>query len=274
MTALETGTDELLATLDEGVVCLTLNRPDSRNALSDTLSPALRRMFARLPEMPDARCVVVTGTGTAFCAGGDVKGMGDAQEARPDRPTTREGIVAELTERQRALTGALYALPQPTLAALPGPAAGAGFSIALACDIRIASEDAFVTTGFANVGLAGDYGASFFLPRLVGQAKARELFFTAERVDAAQCLALGLVNRVVAADRLMDETLELARRLAAGPTRAFGLMKQNLDRGAREDLATCLAHEAEATVASASTDDHREAVRAFVEKRKPVYRGR
>ncbi len=273
MSTLDTGTDELLATLDEGVALLTLNRPESRNALSDTLSPALRRMFSRLRDLPEARCVVLTGAGTAFCAGGDVKAMGGRSEPRAERPTTREGVVADLTERQRALTGALYALPQPTIAALPGPAAGAGLSIALACDLRLAAESAFVTTGFANVGLAGDYGASFFLPRLVGQAKARELFFTADRVDAQTCLELGIFNRVVPAEKLMDETMELARRLAAGPSLAYRLMKANLDRALREDLDTCLAYEAEGTVASASTDDHREAVRAFVEKRPPKFGG-
>jgi enoyl-CoA hydratase/carnithine racemase len=231
-------------------------------------------MFSRLAEMPQARCVLLTGAGTAFCAGGDIKGMGSQPSSRADRPTTREDVVADLTERQRALTGALYALPQPTIAALPGPAAGAGLSIALACDLRLAAESAFITTGFANVGLAGDYGTTFFLPRLVGQAKARELFFTADRVDAATCLELGIVNRVVPDDKLMDEAMELARRLAAGPTVAYRLMKANLDRALREDLDTCLAHEAEATVTSANTEDHREAVRAFVAKAKPSFKGR
>ena len=271
---LDTGTDELLATLEDGVVLLTLNRPESRNALSDTLSPALRKMFARLRDMSEARCVVLTGAGTAFCAGGDIKGMGGQQQPRPDRPTTREGVIADLTERQRSLTGALYALPQPTIAALPGAAAGAGLSIALACDLRLAAESAFVTTGFANVGLAGDYGASFFLPRLVGPAKARELFFTAERVDSATCLELGIVNRVVPDEELMGATLDLARRLAAGPSVAYGLMKANLDRAFREDLDSCLAHEAAATVASAGSEDHRDAVRSFVAKRKPIFHGR
>jgi len=274
MTSLDTGTDELLATLKDGVALLTLNRPESRNALSDTLSPALLRVFARLKTLPEARCVVLTGAGTAFCAGGDIKGMGGGQEASDGRPTTGAGVMTELSERQRSLTGALYALPQPTIAALPGAAAGAGFAIALACDLRLAAESAFVTTGFANVGLAGDYGASFFLPRLVGQAKARELFFTADRVDAETCLALGIVNRVVPDPKLMEETLALAGRLAAGPSVVYALMKTNLDRGSREDLDTCLGYEAAATVASASTEDHREAVRAFIEKRKPSFKGR
>ncbi|MEN8159426.1 MAG: enoyl-CoA hydratase-related protein, partial [Myxococcota bacterium] len=256
---LETGTDELLATLVDGVVTLTLNRPHARNALSDTLSPALRRMFVRLAEMPEARCVVLTGAGTAFCAGGDVKGMG-GRGARADAPRSAEEAVEDLTRRQQTLTGALYALPMPTLASLPGPAAGAGFSIALACDLRIAAESAFVTTGFRNVGLSGDYGASFFLTHLVGTAKARELFYTAARLGMAECLALGIVNRVVPDERLRDETAALAQELASGPTAAFRHMKQNLDRALREDLPACLAGEAAGTVASAQTADHREAV--------------
>ncbi len=269
---LETGTDELLATLVDGVATLTLNRPDSRNALSDSLSPALRQSVATLAEMEAVRCVVVTGAGTAFCAGGDVKGMGGSSP-RADAPRTREEAVADLTERQITLTGALYALPMPTIAALPGPAAGAGFSIALACDLRIAAESAFVTTGFRNVGLSGDYGASFFLTQLVGTAKARELFYTGARLDANECLALGIVNRVAADTELRAETAALARELASGPTRAFRYMKQNLDRALREDLPSCLAGEAAGTVASAGTADHKEAVRAFIEKRKPDFRG-
>jgi enoyl-CoA hydratase/carnithine racemase len=270
---LETGTDELLATFVDGVVTLTLNRPAARNALSDTLSPALREMLARLATMPEARCAVLTGAGSAFCAGGDVKGMGGGSQ-RPDAPRSSEEAVAELTRRQQSLTGALYALPMPTIAALPGPAAGAGLSIALACDLRIAAESAFVTTGFRNVALAGDYGASFFLTHLVGTAKARELFYTAARVTAADCLALGIVNRVVPDDRLHDEAGSLARELASGPTVAFRHMKQNLDRALREELPACLAAEAAGTVASAQTEDHREAVRAFVETRRPVFSGR
>jgi len=269
---IETGTPELLGRVEEGVAVLTLNRPEVRNALSDTLSPALRRTFAALAEDRRVRAVLVTGAGKAFCAGGDVKGMG-SRAARPDPVPTREEVIADQTERQRALTGALYALPQPTLAALPGPAVGAGFSIALACDLRIAAKSAFVSTGFARVGLSGDYGASFFLTHLVGTARARELFFSSERVDAARCEALGIVNRVVADDRLQAEAMDWARRLAAGPTAPFARMKINLDRALREDLPTCLAGEAEGTVATAQTADHKEAVRAFVEKREPRFKG-
>jgi enoyl-CoA hydratase/carnithine racemase len=268
--SLRTGTDELLARMEDGVAVLTLNRPEARNALSDRLSPALRQMIARLRDEPEARCVVLTGAGSAFCAGGDIKGMG----GRSTAPRTPEQAVEELRIRQETLTGALYALPQPTIAALPGPAAGAGLSIALACDLRIMADSAFVTTGFANVGLSGDYGASFFLTQLVGTARARELFFTAERIDAATCERLGIANRVVPAARLMDETLELARRLADGPSVAYRYMKENLDRALREDLGSCLAGEARGVVSTAQTEDHREAVRAFVEKRSPRFRGR
>jgi enoyl-CoA hydratase/carnithine racemase len=271
--ALETGTDELTASLEDGVALVTLNRPQVKNALSDTLSPALRQLFARLPDMAEVRCLLLTGAGNAFCAGGDVKGMG-GRTRREDAPTSFDGIVADQAQRQQQLTGALHALPMPTIAALPGPAAGAGLSIALACDLRIAAASAFVTTGFANVGLSGDYGASYFLTQLVGPARARELFFTGERVGAARCEELGIVNRVVPDGRLREEALAMARRLADGPTVAYGFMKANIDRALREDLPACLAAEAEGTVRSAMTEDHREAVNAFIEKRRPSFRGR
>lgn len=270
---LDTGTDELLTRIEDGVAVLTLNRPEVRNALSDTLSPALRSTIAHIREEPAARAVVLTGAGPAFCAGGDVKGMG-GRSSRPDAPRTPEEAVEDLSTRQRALTGALYALPQPTIAALPGPAAGAGLAIALACDMRFMADSTFVTTGYRAVALSGDYGTSFFLTQLIGTAKARELFFTGERIDAATCGRLGIVNRIVPAARLMEETMEAARQLARGPTVAYRYMKQNLDRAMRTDLDTCLAAEAEGVVATAQTEDHREAVRAFIEKRAPNFRGR
>jgi enoyl-CoA hydratase/carnithine racemase len=183
-------------------------------------------------------------------------------------------MIEDLRIRQMMLTGALYDFPKPTLAALPGPAAGAGLSIALACDLRIAAKSAFVTTAFANIGLSGDYGASFFLTQLVGTAKARELFYGAERINAERCEELGIVNRVVPDDLLDEEAFAWARKLAAGPTVAYRLMKQNLDRALRADLPTCLAGEAAGLVESARTEDHREAVRAFIEKRPPKFTGR
>ena len=273
VSSLDTGTDQLLATLESGVLTLTFNRPEVRNALGDIVSPALRRMIEHAAGDPEVRCVVITGTGTTFCAGGDVKGMGGrgAPRTEPRRP---EDPVADLTERQMTLTGALYRMPKPTLASLPGAAAGAGLSIALACDLRIAAESAFMTTAFSRIGLSGDYGSSFFLTQIVGTARARELFFTSSRISARQCEAWGLVNRVVPDDELRAETESLSRQLAAGPPLAFAQMKQNLDHALRADLPSCLEQEARGLIQTARTQDHREAVQAFVEKRAPRFEGR
>ena len=200
--AIDTGTELLLGDLRDGVATLTLNRPEARNALSDELTPALRRMIARVGNDPSVGALVLTGAGAAFCAGGDVKGMG----GDPARERTTGEKVLDLQQRQRTLTGVLVGLPIPTIAALPGPAAGAGLAIALACDIRFAAASAFVTTGYARVGLSGDYGINWLLTRLVGTARARELMFTADRVDAETCARIGLVNRVFADESLRSET--------------------------------------------------------------------
>jgi enoyl-CoA hydratase/carnithine racemase len=227
-----------------------------------------------LADDPDVRCLLITGAGNAFCAGGDVKGMAPSSRASSAGPApTKQERIDDLRDRQITLTGALYDFPKPTLAALPGPAAGAGLSIALACDLRIAAKSAFITTGFANIGLSGDYGASFFLTHLVGTSRARELFFSAERVGAERCEALGIVNRVVPDDQLESQALEWARKLASGPTVAFRIMKRNLDRALRMDLHTCLAYEAEGLMECATTKDHRAAVQAFIQKEKPVFGG-
>lgn len=266
----ETGTEELLGELRDGVLCLTFNRPDARNALSDRLSPALRRAIAEAGDDERVRCLLLTGKGGAFCAGGDVKGMGSRGIGTPATPGER---IDELTKRQETLTGALHALRIPTLAALPGPAVGAGFSIALGCDLRIAARSAFVSTAYARIGLSGDYGMSWFLTRLVGPSKAVELFYSAERIPAEAALALGILNRVVDDDALELEAWEWARKLAAGPTVAYAHMKDNFAR-AEGDLGASLRQEAIGIVRSATTQDHKEAVRAFVEKREPTFSGR
>lgn len=267
MARIDTGTEQVLAEIREGVATLTLNRPEARNALSDELTPALRRMIRAFGENDNVGALVITGAGTAFCAGGDVKGMGDNRK----RQMTPEEAVADLQERQRTLTGALVRLRVPTIAALPGPAAGAGLALALACDIRIAAASAFVSTGYARVGLSGDYGIAWLLTRLVGTARARQFMFTAEKVDAATCERTGLVNQVVPDDELQDTAFALARRLAAGPRTALAHIKENLDRALSDDFFGALDHEAVLMVRTAQTDDHREAVRAFIEKRAPVF---
>ena len=266
---IDTGTDELLAAIDGRVGILTLNRPEARNALSDRLTPALRTMIARFGADDAVGAVLITGAGPAFCAGGDVKGMGDRGGAPERSPDER---IAELRDRQRRLTGALFALEKPTLAALPGPAAGAGLALALACDLRIAAESAFVDTAYAGIGLSGDYGVSWLLTRLAGTARARELMFSPGRVDARRCEALGLVNRVVADDALRTEALGWAHTLAQGPTAALALMKQNLNDALSLDFPDLLDAEARRMIASSQTADHREAVRAFIEKRPAQFR--
>ncbi|MFA7504199.1 MAG: enoyl-CoA hydratase [Burkholderiaceae bacterium] len=268
---IDTGTDELLCELRERVAVITLNRPEARNALSDRLSPALRTMIRRCADDDEVGAVLLTGAGTSFCAGGDVKGMGDRSSKKQMSPPER---IADLRERQRLLTGALVAMRKPTIAALPGPAVGAGLSIALACDVRVAAESAFLATGYVRIGLSGDYGIASLLTRLVGTGRARELMFTGDRVDAHRAETIGLVNRVVPDAELQAEGFAFARRLANGPAQALRLMKDNLDDALVVEFDVALEREAERLVESAGTADHAEAVRAFVEKRAPVFGGR
>ena len=267
--AVDTGTDELLCEIRNRVALITLNRPDARNALSDQLTPALRRMIRRCGDDSSVGALLITGAGAAFCAGGDVKSMGRSDAAKAGAPIDER--VADLRIKQRTLTGALVGLRKPTLAALPGPAAGAGLALALACDIRIAAESAVMTTGYARIGLTGDYGIAWLLTRLVGTSRARELMFLSERVDARRCEALGLVNRVIADAELRDVGFALARSLAEGPSQAYAGM--NLDHALTTDLLDSMDQEAAYMVRSARTTDHKEAVRTFIDKRKPIFAG-
>ncbi len=272
-TVIDTGTDELLCEIRERVAVITLNRPQARNSLSDNLTPALRRMIKLCGEDPKVGALLITGAGTAFCAGGDVKGMGGKPGSSNAPELTFDQKVARLQERQRTLTGALVNVRKPTIAALPGPAAGAGLSLALACDLRIAAESAFVTTAYVKIGLSGDYGMAWLLTRLVGTSRAREMMFFAEKIDAKRCETLGLVNRVVPDDRLREEAFAWAKTLAEGPAKALRFMKDSLDEALMNDFLTSLDHEAERMVRTAGTTDHKEAVKAFVEKRKAVFKG-
>jgi len=267
-TEVETGTGDLLCRVADHVAVVTLNRSEAKNALSPDMKEALRALLPRLAGDPDVRCLLLTGAGSAFCAGGDTKSMakGDAIARMDDR--------IRRVHREHEVPAALHELPIPVLASLPGAAAGAGFSLALACDLRIAAQSAFLTTSFARVGLSGDYGGTWFLTHLVGPAKARELYFTSERIDAAECQRLGLFNWVVPDDALAAEALDLARRIAAGPPIAHRYMKENLNRALTADLRTCLEYEADRQVRGAFSEDYHEAVAAFVAKRKPIFRDR
>jgi 2-(1,2-epoxy-1,2-dihydrophenyl)acetyl-CoA isomerase len=259
---------DLIETVEDGVATLTFNRPERMNALSTSIMEGLLHGLPRLAGDPAVRVVVLTGAGRAFCAGGDVKSMAEGGERRSAAEAT-----AHLRSRME-VSRILHELPKPTIAMINGPAAGAGLAFALACDLRIAGASARLVTAFVKVGLSGDFGGSFFLTRLVGTAKARELYFTGRPVDAEEALSLGLVNRVVSDDQLGDATMELARSLAQGPQVAFSLMKRNMNCAESGGLAQLLDMEAANMVQAARTEDHRAAARAFVEKRAPVFIGR
>lgn len=264
-TLIDTGTPELLCERRDRVAILTMNRPQARNALSDRMSPALRRMIRQVGEDPCVGALILTGAGQAFCAGGDVKGMGDA--GTPSEPAPFDERLTQLRQRQHALAGALAQLRIPTIALIPGPAAGAGLSLALACDLRIASTSAFVMTGFTRIALSGDYGISYLLTRAVGSARARELMYLSRRIPADRCESIGLFNEVVAPDELQRIGFEWARELANGPGQALRAMKDNLDQACHLGLSESLDREAERMLRSADHPDHAEAVRAYIEKR-------
>lgn len=274
--AIETGSDDLLARVEDGVAVLTMNRPERRNALSDGMLAGLAAALQEAEASPEVRCVVLTGAGGAFCSGGDVKSMDErgGEAGGGERRSSLDEIIATQRRSQRDTAGKLYEMPKPTLAALPGAAAGAGLSLALACDLRIASEKAVLITSFARVGFSGDYGGTFFMTQLLGSARARELYYLSDRIDARQAERLGLVNRVVEDASFEQETMELARRLASGPSVAYRYMKENLNRAVGGSLHECLDLEATHHVHTSFTQDHRNAVRAFVEKRTPVFQGR
>ena len=270
---IDTGSETLLGMIDEGVAVLTLNRPERRNALSADMIAALARVLGALEHDDTVGCIVLTGAGSAFCSGGDVKGMAEA--GRPGEPSVSfDARVQRQRRDQRAISGRLYEMPKPTVAMIPGPAAGAGLSIALACDLRYAAETAVFTTAFAKVGFAGDYGGTWFLTQLVGPSKARELYLLADRFSANEAERLGIVNAVLPAAELEPHTLSIARRLAAGPRIAYRYMKENLNRAVGGELGECLDMEALLHNHTGRTEDHREAAQAFVEKREPVFKGR
>jgi 2-(1,2-epoxy-1,2-dihydrophenyl)acetyl-CoA isomerase len=273
MASRDTGTKDLLSTLDGGVLVLTLNRPEARNAMSSAMVSALEEQLKFAEIDASVRCVVLTGTGPAFCAGGDVKGMAASGDGTiGDR--TIDTAIHEQSVNQRGTAGRLYRMPKPTFAALPGAAAGAGLSLALACDLRLMSSKAIMTTAFARVGFSGDYGGTYFMSQLIGAAKARELYYLSERVSADEALRLGLTNWVCEPAELEGKAVELATRLASGPTVAYRYMKENLNRAvAGASAEECMDLEATHHIHCGQTEDHQNAAKAFVEKREPVFKG-
>jgi len=263
-------TQELLEHIKDGVAVLTMNRPDRLNALTETMLDALLEALPRLAADANVGVVVLTGAGRGFCAGGDVKAMAEGREMAGDTLEERAQGLRDKMETSRML----HEMPKPTIAMVRGAAAGAGLSLALACDLRVAGESAKFATAFARVGYSGDFGGSYYLTQLVGTAKARELYYTADLVDAKQALALGLVNRVVPDDRLEEETLTVAGKIARGPRVAYRYMKRNLNAAESGTLKELLDLEAWHHTRTGQTEDHKEAAKAFVEKREPTFKGR
>lgn len=271
---IDTGTEDFLAEVKDGIAILTMNRPQARNAMSGPMNQALQKTLIEIEHDPEVKAIILTGAGKGFCAGGDVKGMAASQGGGGRQVTLDEAIHSQRMN-QRGTSGKLYEMPKPTIAALPGAAAGAGLGLALSCDLRVMADTAIMTSAFARVGFSGDYGGTYFLTKLVGAAKAREMYFLSDRYSAQDCLDLGLTNWVVPADELMDKAMEVATRLANGPTIAYRYMKENINRAVSGgDLEECLDLEATHHVHTGMTEDHREAAKAFVEKREPSFKGR
>jgi 2-(1,2-epoxy-1,2-dihydrophenyl)acetyl-CoA isomerase len=259
-----TAYETLIVERGDGVEIVTLNRPDALNSLNAPMKRELLDVLKAATRDSAVRCLILTGNGRAFCAGQDLK---ERQE-----PGATD-LAAELRHHYNPIVRSLRRLEKPVVAAVNGVAAGAGCSLAIACDILIASEKASFIEVFTKVGLVPDTGSSWFLPRLVGYARAAEMVFTADPVDAATAERIGLVNRVVAAEQLMPEARALGLRLAAAPPLALALAKRALNRALESDLDSALDHEAQLQGIAGRSRDHAEGVAAFVEKRQPRFTG-
>jgi 2-(1,2-epoxy-1,2-dihydrophenyl)acetyl-CoA isomerase len=262
-------TDPVLYDLADGVGTITLNRPDSLNSLDTATKTALRDALETSAADRSVRCVVLTGTGRAFCVGQDLREHVDNLANKP-----LEEIWATVPEHYNRICSALATMPKPVVAGVNGVAAGAGASLAFACDFRIVADTAGFNLAFTGIALSCDTGSSWTLPRLVGQAKAAELLMLPRTVSAEEAIALGIATKVVSAESLADEVRLLATQLASGPTVAFAAIRRSLTYSASHSLEESLTLEAEMMADTGKTEDHRDAVAAFVEKRKPTFHGR
>lgn len=259
--------DMVLQKLEGGLLTITMNRPDRRNALNPDMVRGLVEAARRAAEDYEVRAVLLKGAGGTFCVGGDVKSMAEGRAALPF-----EAKVQNL-RRGMEVSRILHQMPKPVVAQLDGAAAGAGLSMALACDLRVASESCKITTAFAKVGYSGDYGGTFFLTQLLGSAKARELYLTSPVLTAKEACDLGIVTRVVPDAEVDAAARELALSLAQGPTVTLGYIKRNINNAETMSLEACFDAEAIHHTRCGDTDDHKEAAKAFVEKRKAEFKG-
>lgn len=264
----DTQANVLLEHLERGLLTLTLNRAERRNALDPALCLALVDALRRAAVDADVRAVLLQGAGGQFCVGGDVAAMAEGR----GRTTPLAQRTIELRDRMEAAR-LLHEMPKPTIAAIRGAAAGAGLSLALACDLRVCSDTAKLTTAFAKVGLSGDYGGTYFLTQLLGSARARELYLMSPVLSGQDALRLGMVTRSVPDAEVEGAAAELARSLAQGPTVTLGYVKHNLNMAEYAPLAACMDAEATRHVQCTTTDDHREATAAFMQKRPAVFVG-
>ena len=258
--------DEILVERDGGIATVVFNRPRMRNAVSLAMWSEIADVTEGLAKDDAVRAIVYRGAGRdAFASGADIS------EFTENRKDTQTALA--YNKKTEAAYTSIRLCPKPTVAMIFGFCMGGAMALAMACDIRIAAQSAFVSTGYLRVALSGDYGIAWLLTRLVGTSRARELMFTADKVDAKRCEAIGLVNRVVPDANLQEEAFAMAQAMAAGPTMALRYMKDNLDEALAFDFATARDHEAERLVRTTMTADHREAVQAFIEKRKAVFKG-
>ncbi|TYL90724.1 enoyl-CoA hydratase [Bradyrhizobium rifense] len=259
--------DMVLQKLEGGLLTITMNRPERKNALNPEMVAGLVEAARRAADDPEVRAVLFKGAGGSFCVGGDVKSM-----AAGRAPLPFEVKMANL-RRGMEVSRILHQMPKPVVAQLDGAAAGAGLSMALSCDLRLASESCKITTAFAKVGFSGDYGGTYFLTQLLGSARARELYLTSPVLTAKEAHAIGMVTRVVPDAEIDAAAHELALSLAQGPSIALGYIKRNINNAEQLPLEDCFDGEAIHHTRCSDTEDHKEAAKAFVEKRKPAFRG-
>ena len=255
-------------TVVDGIATISLNRPESMNSLDVATKVALRDAVTEAAGDPAVRCVVLTGSGRAFCVGQDLKEHVELLKEGSDL------LFTTVPDHYNPIVTAILTMPKPVVASVNGVAAGAGASLAFACDFRLLADTAGFNLAFSGIALSCDTGSSWTLQRLVGRAKAIELLYFPRTIPAEEALELGIATAVVPADELVDETATLARRLADGPTVSFGAIRRSVEFSASHDFESSLAFEAEMMSLTGATDDHRKAVDSFVAKQKPVFEGR